>query len=915
MKDMRGKKVGVFKPSLEEQGQPLNPSPQFRQVDPAFSYFPPGEGYLRESLAYLFDDDGFFGVPPTTSLCLDHPNFYSSSPDPSLPPPFSQTNPALKTTNSHMASVGSLQKFLEISDSYGDFSPSILPLLATQKVALFDLLLLNGDRNGGNILIEPLLLKEKASESTNTTMKGSSSMDMSSSERGGDREGQDFFWEESKKIEEEEEHEERMINLRSPLSTNHTLTSFFEGNDNIYTTTNYDSEEDVIGGEVEEEIMASGKRNFWDVMVEEEEEEFFLESADHHQLMIQEPYGEDCDGVENYCNSIPNSPSLLVDKKTFALTPIDHALILPTHPMVYRDNWCWLYSPHTKQPTTPDLLSFLLNLDIEGKIEEMREFVKRNAMSSPSGCWEDVWNNLRLSYYLLSEGLKNGLNLREVGLVIGREDIMDGGGHLDRSHFERIVEESSEITHKYLSHYYVAPIEPTLQSDISNEDLLDQEIREVTKESKIGGLRVSTDLLGNDSTSSLPQMETIVEEDEMVEGGFRSPFLGPRDEDVEEILMKERTESGDDIYASPPSHTTNIYKLSGPGQLLSSITPPGANVIRHHASNRRRGNSLTSSLSSSPSSPPGFWDISIEELATIQEEIKNGKRRNSTRSSLSSCSNRSFTSGESEPEFDFEAEDEGEESGYVMMDCSNLTEDGDVDEEVNQLVNEIEEDVTPTSTIKKEMKKEKDRRPLLLNQEEFLAVGQDEGIQEMINAPTPPPLLLPSTSGGSNSSAYELAHLEDEVNRFEDDLVNEPFFSSSFRLEGKPISRDTRLFSDITGGNGGCNSPLSAKTSPTHHNTSNHSLCTPSSKLPLNSLTIQRVSSYSYLSSPTTSPLLLDTSSSSSSHIPSYEIYKRSIKGGKHRTREEWDSVFLKFAKQMLKDLISKLVKEKSVER
>ena len=126
----KGEKVAVFKPQDEEPGMVNNP--HGRAQDPLREFFSPGQGCFREVAAYIFDVNSFASVPPTSVVLCDHSSF--------------TTGPK----------VGSLQKFVKSYSIYGDLGPAEIAKISDlelQKIALFDLRILNCDRNTGNILL------------------------------------------------------------------------------------------------------------------------------------------------------------------------------------------------------------------------------------------------------------------------------------------------------------------------------------------------------------------------------------------------------------------------------------------------------------------------------------------------------------------------------------------------------------------------------------------------------------------------------------------------------------------------------------------------------------------------------------------------------------------------------------------
>jgi hypothetical protein len=138
--DPRGVAVAVFKPSDEEAFCANNPR------GPAYCTLggwmragvTPGQSYLREVCAYRLDTGHSAGVPPTGLVTCGHPKLnylHGSSPAPKL---------------------GSLQAFVPGSiGAAEDFAPARFAAAEVHKIAIFDLRILNCDRNAGNLLAVP----------------------------------------------------------------------------------------------------------------------------------------------------------------------------------------------------------------------------------------------------------------------------------------------------------------------------------------------------------------------------------------------------------------------------------------------------------------------------------------------------------------------------------------------------------------------------------------------------------------------------------------------------------------------------------------------------------------------------------------------------------------------------------------
>lgn len=115
-----GLPLAVFKPASEEIGQEGNPH---GNVESDRDEFAPGTGYKREILAYALDHDGSAKVPQTIEFSFND-------------------------------QLGSLQRFALHCTEAGNHLPGKFSVEEVQRIAVMDLRLLNGDRHGGNILVQ-----------------------------------------------------------------------------------------------------------------------------------------------------------------------------------------------------------------------------------------------------------------------------------------------------------------------------------------------------------------------------------------------------------------------------------------------------------------------------------------------------------------------------------------------------------------------------------------------------------------------------------------------------------------------------------------------------------------------------------------------------------------------------------------
>jgi hypothetical protein len=143
MKNIAKRKVAVFKPHDEEQGMPNNDKGYGGNGEHSLRpNFKPGQGCIREVAAYIMDVENFTGVPPTTLVHCEHPNFNYSS------------HRTHGRSASQFPKLGSLQHFVESDGTYEDYGDNMFSDFEIQKLALFDIRALNCDRNASNILLQ-----------------------------------------------------------------------------------------------------------------------------------------------------------------------------------------------------------------------------------------------------------------------------------------------------------------------------------------------------------------------------------------------------------------------------------------------------------------------------------------------------------------------------------------------------------------------------------------------------------------------------------------------------------------------------------------------------------------------------------------------------------------------------------------
>lgn len=131
--------VAVFKPRDEEPGAVNNPRGyvgEHGQIAANRGIFA-GQACDRELAAYLLDHAGMAGVPPTALSEAVHPSFHHDE----------------HSIGSPQVKVGIFQQFVPSDDVAGNLASSMFSVHDVQRIALFDMRLLNTDRNDSNVLV------------------------------------------------------------------------------------------------------------------------------------------------------------------------------------------------------------------------------------------------------------------------------------------------------------------------------------------------------------------------------------------------------------------------------------------------------------------------------------------------------------------------------------------------------------------------------------------------------------------------------------------------------------------------------------------------------------------------------------------------------------------------------------------
>jgi hypothetical protein len=164
LKDRFRNRVAIFKPKMEEPFAPLNPKGIQAQLGTEVhpSGILSGSLYLREAAAFVVDSDGIFSVPETFLSVVEHP-YFGQRRESMIKFKESESNMSqlnelqsslFKAQNKNCMRMGSVQKMIMNNGSISNISVSKLSAFEVQKIAILDMLILNADRNEGNILFK-----------------------------------------------------------------------------------------------------------------------------------------------------------------------------------------------------------------------------------------------------------------------------------------------------------------------------------------------------------------------------------------------------------------------------------------------------------------------------------------------------------------------------------------------------------------------------------------------------------------------------------------------------------------------------------------------------------------------------------------------------------------------------------------
>ena len=402
MRDSAGRKIAVFKPHDEEQGMPNNGKGYDGNGETSLrANFKPGQGCIREVAAYIMDVGDFTGVPPTTLVHCEHNAFLYPSHAGKVTQPFPK--------------LGSLQRFVLSDGTFEDVGSSLISDFEVQKIALFDLRLLNCDRNASNILVSKKRRKFDSpplrGSSDNKHRRGNRSCSVSSWESNGTQYSSSDDW---------------MDEGRG--SEDFGRNSFL--NSGITTRSNSEPHAQAsLGSGRLSSALTSSEASTWT-------------SPSAGPSATSSPRFESVPDQEDDTVAVGESGKFgeregdkRSDRDRYTLIPIDHGYSLPTRLDIKEWDWVWFNLPHVKRPVHPKIREYILALDFEDLVQQLTSQVSIS---------EDSLFLLRIAHNLLVNGIKAGLTLHQIASLIAR---VDDDGEVP-SPVERAIAMAEENAHR-----------------------------------------------------------------------------------------------------------------------------------------------------------------------------------------------------------------------------------------------------------------------------------------------------------------------------------------------------------------------------------------------------------------------------------------------------------------------------------
>jgi Phosphatidylinositol 3- and 4-kinase len=146
--------------------------------------------------------------------------------------------------------------------------------------------------------------------------------------------------------------------------------------------------------------------------------------------------GSKCSGEEEFDFSFDDVAPVKAEGSggdLYTLIPIDHGYCLPSKLLVNEIDWAWFYYPQVNRPIQQEIKDYVQKIDIEATLKIVKSVVEVS---------EDAIFLARISHLLVVDGIKAGLNLHEIAMIVARLS------EETPSPLEKAIEEAEENAHR-----------------------------------------------------------------------------------------------------------------------------------------------------------------------------------------------------------------------------------------------------------------------------------------------------------------------------------------------------------------------------------------------------------------------------------------------------------------------------------
>ena len=138
----------------------------------------------------------------------------------------------------------------------------------------------------------------------------------------------------------------------------------------------------------------------------------------------------------------------------FTLVPIDHGYSFPPKLLINDYDWSWFHYPQLAKEVAPEIKAYINSLDIDAAIANLRKYVAEIP--------EEAIFLVRLSHFLLKEGISAGLTLKDIASLVAR---LDEG---EPSKLEQVVNMAEDNALSNIAAKHAPPLATLLSSTNAN---------------------------------------------------------------------------------------------------------------------------------------------------------------------------------------------------------------------------------------------------------------------------------------------------------------------------------------------------------------------------------------------------------------------------------------------------------------